>query len=59
MKDDVSSSKRNWSVENQSKQLFVDTIRARGPGAVANVLYWIIRAFNLYKECRIEIREAN
>ena len=53
---------RRWKVEStfsDIKRMFGDTIRARGPGAVANVLYWTIRAFNLYKECRIEIREAN
>ncbi len=41
------------------KRMFGDTIRARGPGAVANVFYWIIRALNLYKECRIEVGRMN
>lgn len=53
---------RRWKVEStfsDMKRMFGDIIRARGPGAVANVLYWIIRAFNLYKECRIEIGRTN
>ncbi len=53
---------RRWKAEStfsDMKRMFGDTIRARGPGAVADVLYWIIRAFNLYKECRIEIGRMN
>lgn len=53
---------KRWKVEStfsDMKRMFGDTIRARGPGAAANVLYWIIRAFNLYKECRIEIMRGN
>lgn len=60
-KDLVEYGKR-WKVEStfsDMKRMFGDTIRARGPGAVANVFYWIIRALNLYKECRIEVGRMN
>ena len=53
---------RRWRVEStfsDIKRMFGDTIRARGPDAVANILYWIIRAFNLYKKCRLEIGGKN
>lgn len=53
----VNYSKR-WKVEgtfSDMKRLFGDTIRARGPDAAANVIYWIIRAFNMYKGCRKEL----
>ena len=49
---------KRWKVEStfsDVKRMFGDTIRARGPDGVANILYWIIRAFNLYKKCRLEI----
>lgn len=57
----VNYSKR-WKVEgtfSDMKRLFGETIRARGPDAVANVIYWIIRAFNLYKSCRKELGGLN
>ena len=53
----VNYSKR-WKVEgtfSDMKRLFGDTIRARGPDAAADAIYWIIRAFNIYKECRKEL----
>lgn len=53
---------RRWKVEgtfSDMKRIFGETIRARGPDAVANAIYWIIRAFNLYKSCRKELGGLN
>ena len=47
-----------WKVEStfsDMKRMFRDTIRARGPDRVADMIKWIIDAHNLYKSIRASL----